>query len=94
MRVSEHEWIRILAHAEKVKVQPSTYMRTATLDLIAKGGRLPVSENRAGAQERRDLREIGVLLKEIDSRPRGCNAEVVSLLPDLQRWIVLQVRGQ
>ena len=93
VRFSEEEWRCIEAHAAGADERPSSYVRTRTLDLIGAGGRLPVPATRSGAEERRELRAIGVLLTQIEAYTNeGGDADLGSSLAELQEWIVSRVR--
>ena len=93
VRVSEREWRRIAAHAKRTGESVGAVARARTLDLIAAAGRLPVPATRTGAEERRELRGIGVLLASIEAYTAGDrDAASEASLGESQRWIVSRVR--
>ena len=93
VRVSDREWRNIVAHAEQAGESPSAFVRASTLGVIAAGGHLPVPATRAGAEQRRELRAIGVLLTQIDAYVNGDRDTALGRsLAELQRWIVSRVR--
>ncbi len=94
VRFSSTEWRRIAAHAARAGERPSVFVRASTLALIAQGGQLPVPPSRAGAERRRELRAIGVLLAEIGTYVNNGGAEIAPLLVELETWIVSQVRAR
>ena len=95
VRLSEREWRRIVAWSERAGESAGAFVRASTLGLIAAGGRLPVPATRAGAEERRDLRAIGVLLTVMDAYTNGGrDAQCDVVIAEIQRWIVSRVRGR
>ena len=89
VRVSAAEWRLIETRAARAGVRPTSFLREAALSSPA---RSPSSVDLATVEERRELRRIGANLNQVARHLNaGRDAEVLSVLRELNEWIVGRV---
>lgn len=89
VRVSASEWRAIKARAARAGVRPTSFVREAALSAPA---RSRASDDVATVEERRELRRIGVNLNQVARRLNaGADADVLSVLGELNAWVVSRV---
>ena len=90
VRLSAAEWRAVAARASRAGVRPATFVREAALS--APGRSVSPSADVATVEERRELRRIGANLNQVARRLNaGLDAEVLSVLGELNEWIVGRV---
>ena len=89
VRVSASEWRMIKARAARAGVRPTSFVREAALSAP---GRSTSAADVATVEERRELRRIGVNLNQVARRLNaGADADVLSVLGELNAWVVSRV---